>query len=348
MSSPLEESSWHLLEYVPDATLIVDREGRILFVNSLAQKLFGYGPGELVGQAMEVLIPQRFRERHVHHRKEYAHGPKPRPMGAGLDLYGVRKDGTEFPTEISLSPIQTGDSVRVMAAIRDVTDSRLKERLATLGHLAGSIAHELRNPLATIDSSVYFLKAKLKDADPKVAEHLSRIKSAVTAATSVIQSLLDLTRMKPPLMSRVDVAATVDEAVAAIKDIGSIDVVRDYPAEGAFVPGDSQQLLMAFGNVAKNAVDAMKGKGRLVLSVRKTEPHHVEISFSDTGPGIPEENLDRIFQPLFSTKATGIGFGLSIAKMVTDRHEGSIRAHTEPGKGATFVLRFPLYREKTA
>ena len=232
--------------------------------------------------------------------------------------------------------------------LRDAQENLLRsERLATLGQFSGSISHELRNPLGVIDSSAYYLKTKLKDADEKVQEHLDRIKSSVVSATTVIQSLLNLTRMKEPHLTRLELTPITSQAIATSKVPVTVKVIQDFSDQEILVNGDGEQLRMAFKNIVNNAVDAMDDKGTLTVRVGMTADGKGEVSFVDTGPGIASENLDKIFQPLFSTKAKGIGFGLSIAKMIVDKQGGTIEAESELGKGATIITQLPLYADKT-
>jgi len=207
----------------------------------------------------------------------------------------------------------------------------ISERLVTLGQFSGSISHELRNPLGVIDSSIYYLKTRLEGADEKVLQHLQRIKSAVDNATAIIQSLLDMTRSKEPELESLDLVAIVSDAIATSKVPAAVNVIRDFPRQAVSVNADRELLHMAFRNMLNNAVEAMGSTGTLTVTVRTTADGQVEISFADTGPGIAPENLDKVFEPLFSTKAKGIGFGLSIAKMVVDKHGGAIEAKSEPG-----------------
>jgi len=220
------------------------------------------------------------------------------------------------------------------------------ERLATLGQFSGSISHELRNPLGVVDSSAYYLKTKLKDADKKVHEHLDRIRSSVGSSTAIIESLLNLTRMGEPQLAKVDLIAITSDAIATSKVPDTVKVIQDFPGQEVLVNADHEQLRMAFKNIIKNASEAMENEGTLMVTVRTAADSRAEVSFADTGPGIAEENLEKVFQPLFSTKARGIGFGLSIAKMVIDKHGGTIEAKSEPGKGATIIVQLPQYQNK--
>ncbi len=259
------------------------------------------------------------------------------------------KKGYVTLASISITQKQDGKPVRLVGILQDITERKLiqerliaSERLATLGQFSGSISHELRNSLATIDSSAYYLGTKLRDTDGKVQEHLKRIKSSVDNATTIIQSLLTLTRMREPKLARLDLRAITSEAVAAAKVPVAVGVIRDFPKQEVGVNADPEQLSMAFKNIVDNAGEAMGGRGTLTVTARTAAAGQAEVSFADTGPGIPPEDLDRVFEPLFSTKAKGIGFGLSIARMVIDRHGGTIEAGSEPAKGATITIRLPL------
>jgi signal transduction histidine kinase len=194
--------------------------------------------------------------------------------------------------------------------------------------------------LSTIDSSVYYLKTKLKDADEKVRTHLDRIKSSVGSSLAIIDSLRNLTQIKEPRLQRINLKSVTSDAIVNAEVPETVNVIRDITE--VLVNGDPEQLRMAFKNIVKNAIQAMDGKGTLEVTVGKMDDQ-VELSFTDTGPGIAPENLGKIFQPLFSTKAKGLGFGLSITKMIIDKHGGMIQAKSEPGKGATILIRLPLY-----
>lgn len=224
----------------------------------------------------------------------------------------------------------------------------LQERLATLGELAGSISHEIRNPLGVIDSSVYFLtKTHLPEIDEKSKEHFNRIREAVRNSTEIIESLLNLTRMEPPHTERLDLIDVVCEAIASSDVPDTIHIEKAFPEAQLWAEIDPQQLRMVFKNLVKNAVDAMGGKGTIKIAMRLEDGGQIAIMVIDTGQGIPKENLDKVFQPLFSTKAKGIGFGLSISKMIVEKHGGTIEICTsEVGNGSEFLIRLPVAKTK--
>ncbi len=269
-----------------------------------------------------------------------------------LAEYAGRVGNGEYTAEVEIKGRDevarvTSDVRMMVGQLRQMQEKLLtSERLATLGQFSGSISHELRNPLGVIDSSVYYLKTTLKDADKKTWEHLDRIRSSVGSATAIIESLLSLTQMKEPQLRRLDLIAITSAAIASAEMPTTVNVIQDFPEEEVLVNADAEQFNMAFKNIVNNAVEAMDGRGTLTATVHTTADGRAEVSLADTGPGIAAENLNRVFQPLFSTKAKGIGFGLSIARLVIDRHGGTIAAKSEPGKGANIIIRLPLYRER--
>ena len=220
-----------------------------------------------------------------------------------------------------------------------------KERLAILGQFSGNISHELRNPLGVIDSSIYFLQMKLKGTDEKVQQHLERISSSVKTSTSIIENLLDLSRMTKPVLAKYQLGALISEFIENLKPPDQIAIIKDFPDEEIEILVEKDQFGMAIGNILKNAFAAMDENGTLEISAKKTDDM-VILSFKDSGPGIHKEHLPQVFQPLFSTKSKGIGLGLSITKMIIENHGGTIRVDSRPGEGATFIIELPLAVKK--
>lgn len=221
-------------------------------------------------------------------------------------------------------------------------DLLVAERLAVLGQLAGSISHEIRNPLNVISSSAYLLRMKLETKEKKVLEYIERIEGEVRNSTAVIESLLSLSGMKEPKIERHDLIGVFNHVLSAYQMPETVKVVKDIPEEAIFVNVDKEQLCMAFHNIIKNAVEAMNAKGELTLKISKENNTRARILFTDTGPGIAPENVEKVFQPLFTTKARGMGFGLSICKMIVDKQKGSIAVISQLGKGATVAITLPV------
>ncbi|ODS32154.1 MAG: sensor histidine kinase protein [Candidatus Scalindua rubra] len=219
------------------------------------------------------------------------------------------------------------------------------ERLAVLGKLSSGIAHEIRNPLGVIDSSAYYLKKKLKDADEKAMTHLDRIINQTRISDDIIQSLQDLTKMKEPQKTRIDIANAIEDGIIISKIPQAVKIIEKVPRDKFFVDVDENQLLMVFNNILNNAVQAMDKKGTIWITADRGSNNWVEVSFKDSGPGITSENLRKIFQSFFGTKAKGLGFGLTICQMIMEKHRGEIEAQSELGEGATFIVRLPFLKQ---
>jgi PAS domain S-box-containing protein len=344
-----EEKLRKIFESVTDGISVIDLNGVITEANQRAVELHGSGSrDELLGKnALDLIAPSDHENIAKNMRKALKKG-----LIRGVECTLLRADGSNFPGELSTSVLKdaSGNPVGYVTISRDITERKqmqerllTSERLATLGQFSGSISHELRNPLGVVDSSVYYLKTKLKGADEKVQEHLDRIKSSVASATAIIESMLNLTRMKEPRRQKLDLIAVTADAISTFRVSATVNVAQNFPDREVLVNADREQLLIAFENIVKNAVEAMDGEGTLTVTVQVTDDGQAEVSFADTGAGIAAEYLEKVFQPLFSTKANGIGFGLSIAKMVIDRHGGTIGAKSKPGKGATIIIQLPLY-----
>ena len=214
------------------------------------------------------------------------------------------------------------------------------ERLATIGKVAGGVAHELRNPLNVVKTSVYYLVNAKNAAPEKIKTHLERIERQVGVADRVITALNDFARLPLPELDRVDVQASLRDALelAALASNIAVEWSTDDPSPA--VMGDRAQLLIVFGNLIRNARDAMTDGGTLRLGAH-TLNSYVEITVQDTGVGIPPENLSRILEPLYSTKAKGMGLGLSIVHEILSRHNGILNVTSEVGVGSKFAIRLP-------
>ena len=225
------------------------------------------------------------------------------------------------------------------------------ERLAALGQFSGNVSHEIRNPLGVIATSAYYLKRRLEGTDPKVDKHLKQISAQVNNCSRIIKSILDLTRMEAPRKQPVNLAACIRAGITSAGPCPQNVVLElDLLSDPLMVSADPEQLRMAFKNLVMNAFQSMAQAGG-VLSV--TALHDgagaqalARIRIADTGPGIPGDIRDKIFQPLFTTRAKGIGFGLSITQMIIERHDGTITLDPDPG--AAFVITLPISQEENS
>ena len=337
-----------------EGILIVDEVGRIVIANSQIERMFGYEQAELIGQTMDVLLPERLREQHRTHRADYAAEPRVRPMGRGLDLAGRRRDGTEFPVEISLSYVRTARGTRVMAFVTDITERlaheravRRSDKLALLGTLSAGIAHELNNPLGIIKGRIelILLEAEEETLSATVREDLGVIHHHVERVIRLVHGLLSYARPSERERRPMDLNHVVDETLLLVQKQLSKEGVRIATSLDRSLPpivGEQNALEQVLLNLIKNAEQAIDGNGEIRIVTRPAaRPGWVELIVADTGPGIPAEHVSRIFDPYFTTKPTGTGLGLSIINRIVDEHGGTIEVYSKPGQGAQFVLGFP-------
>jgi len=215
-----------------------------------------------------------------------------------------------------------------------------KERLAVLGQLAGGVGHELRNPLGVIKNSIYYLTLRLQDAEEKVKRHLSIMEREIRTANKITTDLLDFARSKEPSRMSTDLNKLVEEVFVQYPVEPQIELWTELDPHLPSVTIDKEQIQQVFLNLIVNAVQAMPQGGQLAVKT-SVQRGFVVVSFTDTGSGIPGENLEKIFQPLFTTKAKGIGLGLAVSKSLVEANNGEITVESQRGRGTTFHVKFP-------
>jgi PAS domain S-box-containing protein len=358
-----------LFESFPDAMIAVDAQGCIRLVNEQAEKLFGYAREEMLGKPIEMLVPQQLRSSHVDHRTGYTHHPHTRPMGIGMELAGVRKDGTQVPVEISLSPLTTEGETLVVGAIRDITERKQFERAlrdknseletanAAKDQFLATMSHELRTPLNAIIGFTGTLLMRLPGPlTNEQEEQLRIVQMSARHLLSLISDILDLAKIEAGKidlhLGPVDVVEVVDEVRDSLRTMASdkrLELETEVPGAPVVVVSDRRALQQILINLTNNAVKYTdEGSVRIAVQIRKTSVGaHVDVSVTDTGIGIKTEDRSRLFQafeqlePLSTRRVEGAGLGLYLSVKLAKMIGGHLSFVSEYGKGSTFTLTLP-------
>jgi PAS domain S-box-containing protein len=350
----------------------VDSAARITYLNPQVNITFGYEPDELLGQPIEILLPSAISDRHVSHRDGFLANPVARPMGIGLDLAGRRKDGSEFPVEISLSPVDTPDGLLVFATVVDITARKTAEnqllqaqKLESIGRLAGGIAHDFNNVLFAIKGYAELLAEDLAPErrdrlDPEEAlRSVKAIGDAATRAASLTAQLLAFSRRQVVRPEVLELNAAIESVEPMLRRLIGAHVrliVRPGPGTGR-LRVDHGQIDQILVNLVINARDAMPEGGTITIEsgnielddtyalqhLDVTPGPHVFLSVTDTGLGMDTKTREHIFEPFFTTKEHGQGTGLGLATIygIVQQAGGHIWLYSEPGMGSSFKLYFP-------
>jgi PAS domain S-box-containing protein len=354
-----------LLEAAPDAMVVVNAGGNIVLLNVQAEGQFGYPRDELLGQPVKNIIPEGFAERLIADGARTAAEALAQHIGTGIELSGRRKDGSEFPIEIMLSPLESPDGVLVTAAIRNITERRSTEeqlrqaqKAEAIGNLTGGIAHDFNNMLGVIIGNLD-LTAQLLAGNAEATELLQEATDAALSAAELTRRLLAFARRQPLRPRRIAPNELITNIVRLLhRTLGeNIEITLDLADELWPVVADAPQLEAALTNLATNARDAMPTGGRLSIAtanrqlddeyvaahVEVTPGDYVEIQVSDGGTGMSREVIEHIFDPFFTTKemGKGTGLGLSMVFGFMKQSGGHIDVYSERGTGTTFRLYLP-------
>ena len=363
---------------IGDAVIATNKEGNALLLNPIAESLTGWKQDEAIGKPIEKIfnIINEFSRKSIEN-------PIARVLREGIVVSLtnhttlISKDGKEIPIDDCGAPIkdEKGNIIGVVLIFRDITEQKkakeklkkysenleemvtertkelretqeqliIKEKLTVLGQLAGGLGHELRNPLGAIKNAAYFLNMALEQPEPEVKETLEILNKEIATSEKIINNLLDFTRSKPPILQNVNINEIIEEELERTIIPKNIEIVSQLSDILPHILADPVQLVQIFRNIVLNAIQAMPEGGRLFIKSEVISGEGVIISFADTGMGIPEENLKKIFEPLFTTKAKGIGLGLAVAKTFVEGQGGTIKLKSEVGNGSIFTVKLPFH-----
>ncbi len=343
------------VEACPSGMMMVDRSGRIVMVNSEIEHQFGYRRNELVGQSVEKLVPPDLRARHAKLRTDFTTSPNISSMGPGRELLGLRKDGSEFPVEIELNPIQSRDGVLILGVVMDISERRRAERLKD--DFVATVSHELRTPLTAITASLALLAAGGAGKLPEPAVRLVTIAhNNGQRLVRLVNDILDIEKIESGKMTfqfkAVDVRAIVNQAIEANRtysDDFGVSVRLDADSADGEVRADPDRLVQVVTNLLSNAIKFSPRGEEVVIAIARHEDA-IRITVRDHGPGISDEFKPRIFGKFAQADASdtrqkgGTGLGLSIVKQIVNSLGGVVGFESTVGHGALFFIELPSWR----
>lgn len=364
-----------ILESLPDPTILVNQEGRITLASPQTERVFGYAPDELIGQPVEILMPERYRSVHGQHMRGFFEAPRMRPMGTGLELSAQRKDGREFPIEVSLSPLESENQQAVLAVIRDITErkqaeeaiaqrsielEKANEALRTADRYKDEflsvISHELRTPLNFITGFTSILEDEVAGPiNETQRKYLGKIMNGADRMLELVNNLLDMSRIQAgklhiePLQTAY--RPILEDALAPLRPLSAqkqLSLTLEAPAD-LEAEVDPRRIVQVLTNLVDNAIKFTPTGGEIRIRVRG-EGDGILTEVSDTGPGISEEGIEKLFKPfsqvdMSSTRRVGgTGLGLTISKALVEAHGGQIGVRSRLGAGSTFWFWLPRSR----
>jgi two-component system, LuxR family, sensor kinase FixL len=339
-------------ENTNEGFVTIDEHHQVIIFNKAAEKIFGYSREEVLGKDLGLILSPTCEEGHKKAVARFLKTRETQLIGHQTEFLTTRKDGEQFPLSISFSVSEIAGKTYFTGIIRDLTETKAleeqitqSERLAALGQLVAEITHEIKNPLIMIGGFAEQLSRTVQDE--KSRSKLKIITDEVQRLERLIRELKDVYRPQPLTLESVNVNALLIEIFSLSKEDcknRNIQIQIDTFPDPLYVEGDPEKLKQVFLNLVKNAIEAMENGGRLTLATRLKD-QRVEITISDSGPGIPSQNREKIFTPFFTTKKRGTGLGLSLSKRIIEEHPGgSLLLDSEEGKGTKVKISLPHIR----
>ncbi len=354
-----------LIATAVDGIMVIDEKGSVRIYNKACERLFGYEAAEVIGHSIKMLMPAPYHDEHDGYLKHYVSTGEKHIIGIGREVQGRRKDGSVFPMNLSVGEgVIRGERI-FLGIITDISDMLSRERrildlqsemlhvsrLTDMGQVAAGLAHELNQPLTAI---LNYTNAGLDIADERGDDELKSIFGKVaeqaSRAGNIIRRLRAFIEKRGPNRTNEDITRTIDEAIR----LGQINATeRGIKLRVLFEQGlpnvsiDRVQIQQVLINLMKNATEAMDGSDRreLTVTIGRVAPDLVQVSVADTGPGISQDMVEKLFQPFVTTKATGMGMGLSICRGIVEAHGGRLWLESNPGGGAVFRFNVPVVRD---
>ena len=357
-----------ILDTVLDATVVIDSHGIIQSFNASAVRQFGYEPAEVVGSNVSMLMPTPYRERHDGNLSRYLATGEKRIIGVDRVVVGRRKDGSTFPMKLAVGEMRTPEGIYFTGFIRDLTEREQSQamldqarselvrlaRLNELGEMASTLAHELNQPLSAIANYVQGCRRMLEKLDE---EHANRMRGALEEAAKQALRAGDIIRHLREFVTRGDTEKRPEDVKVLVEEAGALALVGsrergiksvfDFTSADSTVIADRIQIQQVLINLMRNAMEAMRDSSERVLTVstRAVGADRMEVRVADTGPGISDDIAPKLFQPFVSSKASGMGVGLSISKRIIESHGGELTVARNDAGGATFTFTLPILTE---
>jgi PAS domain S-box-containing protein len=342
-----------VVETARDAVVTIDESHRIVFFNKAAEEMFGYSKEEVMGQDLSIIIPRPHKDRHREYVRRYVETRRGKFIDHTVDLTAERRCGEEFPISISFSVAELGGHLLMTAMMRDMSEVKAmerkllqNERLASIGRALSFVTHEVKNPLVVIGG---FARSLLRESGLSHGqrEKLEIIAGEVKRLEGLLEEIQDFSKPLRLNRERLHLGPFLEGEISILRDSEICREVRvDVSVEGdPVVRADREKLRQVLVNLIKNSLEAMEKRGNILVKAAQGSEGHVEITVEDDGKGIPEDKVEDLFQPFFTTKPGGTGLGLPLCRKIVGDHGGDMTMRPRPGGGTIVTIRLPLEEE---
>lgn len=352
-----------LIDTAIDGIMVIDEKARLQVFSPSCQKLFGYTPDEVIGHNVDMLMPEPYHSEHDAYIERYLKTHEPHIIGIGREVVGRRKDGSTFPMYLSVGEGEVNGQRIFVGIVSDISERRARDkriqelqgellhvtRMTAMGEMTSALAHEINQPLTALlnyTSAARHVAGTLGEPGAKLLDILNRAIDQAERAGLIIRRLRNFIEKREPNRAEENINKVVEDAIAlglaGVRDSGikwTLKLQPDLPP----VLIDKVQIQQILVNLIRNAIEAMAGLPKRQLTLRtQLDGDEVEVSVSDSGHGLPEDVVSRLFHPFVTTKDSGMGMGLSICRKIAEAHGGRLWLDENSRKGATFKLRLPI------